>query len=61
MMVQNKRKYGLLKWIGDSFRGETWVALNNRGDVRCGGVINGGFGWFLDGSGNFNNYFERIS
>ena len=38
--------------IGDSFRGATWVAINNGGGVVCGEVITGVFGLVLDGSGN---------
>ncbi len=36
--------------IGDSFRGATWVSLHNGGGVGWGEVINGGFGFLLDGS-----------
>jgi urocanate hydratase len=36
--------------IGDSFRGATWVSINNGGGVGWGEVINGGFGMLLDGS-----------
>ena len=42
MAVQN--------FIGDSFRGATWVSLHNGGGVGWGEVINGGFGLTLDGS-----------
>jgi urocanate hydratase len=42
MAVQN--------FVGDSFRGATWVSLHNGGGVGWGEVINGGFGMFLDGS-----------
>ncbi|XP_043934539.1 urocanate hydratase [Protopterus annectens] len=42
MAVQN--------FVGDSFRGATWVALHNGGGVGWGEVINGGFGMVLDGS-----------
>ncbi|OCT85794.1 hypothetical protein XELAEV_18023965mg [Xenopus laevis] len=42
MAVQN--------FVGDSFRGATWVALHNGGGVGWGEVINGGFGLVLDGS-----------
>ncbi len=37
-------------FIGDSFRGATWVSLHNGGGVGWGEVINGGFGLTLDGS-----------
>ena len=42
MAVQN--------FVGDSFRGATWVALHNGGGVGWGDVINGGFGLLLDGT-----------
>ncbi len=42
MAVQN--------FVGDSFRGATWVSLHNGGGVGWGEVLNGGFGMLLDGS-----------
>lgn len=42
MSVQN--------FVGDSFRGATWVSLHNGGGVGWGEVINGGFGMVIDGS-----------
>jgi len=42
MAVQN--------FVGDSFRGATWVALHNGGGVGFGEVMNGGFGLVLDGT-----------
>ncbi|TRY55002.1 hypothetical protein DNTS_020746 [Danionella cerebrum] len=42
MAVQN--------FVGDAFRGATWVALHNGGGVGWGEVMNGGFGLVLDGS-----------
>uniref|UniRef100_A0A7N8XT01 urocanate hydratase n=1 Tax=Mastacembelus armatus TaxID=205130 RepID=A0A7N8XT01_9TELE len=42
MAVQN--------FVGDAFRGATWVALHNGGGVGWGEVLNGGFGLLLDGS-----------
>lgn len=36
--------------IGDAFRGATWVSLHNGGGVGWGEVMNGGFGFVLDGS-----------
>jgi len=36
--------------IGDAFRGATWVSLHNGGGVGWGEVINGGFGFVLDGT-----------
>ncbi len=49
MAVQN--------FVGDSFRGATWVSLHNGGGVGWGEVINGGFGMVIDGSEACN---ERI-
>ncbi len=37
-------------FIGDSFRGATWVSLHNGGGVGWGEVMNGGFGLVLDGT-----------
>jgi urocanate hydratase len=37
-------------FVGDAFRGATWVSLHNGGGVGWGEVINGGFGMLLDGS-----------
>ncbi len=37
-------------FVGDSFRGATWVSIHNGGGVGWGEVINGGFGLMLDGS-----------
>jgi len=42
MAVQN--------FVGDGFRGATWISLYNGGGVGWGEVINGGFGMVLDGS-----------
>jgi len=42
MAVQN--------FVGDSFRGATWISIHNGGGVGWGEVINGGFGMLLDGS-----------
>lgn len=42
MAVQN--------FVGDAFRGATWVALHNGGGVGWGEVMNGGFGLVLDGT-----------
>jgi urocanate hydratase len=42
MAVQN--------FVGDSFRGATWVSLHNGGGVGWGEVINGGFGLTIDGT-----------
>ncbi|KAG7283227.1 hypothetical protein CRUP_004969 [Coryphaenoides rupestris] len=37
-------------FVGDAFRGATWVSLHNGGGVGWGEVMNGGFGLLLDGS-----------
>jgi urocanate hydratase len=50
MAVQN--------FVGDSFRGATWISLHNGGGVGWGEVINGGFGLVLDGS---NEAERRLS
>lgn len=42
MAVQN--------FVGDAFRGATWVSLHNGGGVGWGEVMNGGFGMMIDGS-----------
>ena len=42
MAVQN--------FVGDSFRGATWVSLHNGGGVGWGEVMNGGFGMMIDGT-----------
>ena len=42
MSVQN--------FVGDAFRGATWISLHNGGGVGWGEVINGGFGLVLDGT-----------
>ena len=42
MSVQN--------FVGDAFRGATWVSLHNGGGVGWGEAINGGFGLLIDGT-----------
>jgi len=42
MAVQN--------FVGDGFRGATWISLHNGGGTGWGEAINGGFGMVLDGS-----------
>lgn len=37
-------------FVGDAFRGATWVALHNGGGTGWGEAINGGFGLVLDGT-----------
>ena len=52
MAVQN--------FVGDSFRGATWVSLHNGGGVGWGEVINGGFGMLIDGSEESENNIESM-
>lgn len=52
MAVQN--------FVGDSFRGATWVSLHNGGGVGWGEVINGGFGMVLDGSDNCDRKLKSM-
>ena len=52
MAVQN--------FVGDSFRGATWVSLHNGGGVGWGEVINGGFGLLLDGSEECEEKLQRM-
>ena len=37
-------------FVGDAFRGATWISLHNGGGVGWGEVINGGFGMLIDGT-----------
>lgn len=46
--------------IGDSFRGATWVSIHNGGGVGWGEVINGGFGFLLDGSEDADRKLENM-
>ncbi|MFI3287511.1 MAG: urocanate hydratase [Rikenellaceae bacterium] len=52
MAVQN--------FVGDSFRGATWVSLHNGGGVGWGEVINGGFGMVIDGSDESRQSIEQM-
>jgi urocanate hydratase len=52
MAVQN--------FVGDSFRGATWISLHNGGGVGWGEVINGGFGLVLDGSEDAQRRLEQM-
>ena len=52
MAVQN--------FVGDSFRGATWVSLHNGGGVGWGEVINGGFGMLIDGSEESEKNIESM-
>jgi urocanate hydratase len=52
MAVQN--------FVGDAFRGATWVSLHNGGGVGWGEVINGGFGMLLDGTASASVRLKRM-
>ena len=52
MAVQN--------FVGDGFRGATWISLHNGGGVGWGEVINGGFGMLLDGSEDANRRLKMM-
>lgn len=52
MAVQN--------FVGDAFRGATWISLHNGGGVGWGEVINGGFGMMLDGSAEADRRLEMM-
>ena len=52
MAVQN--------FVGDGFRGATWISLHNGGGVGWGEVINGGFGMLLDGSGDADRRLKMM-
>jgi urocanate hydratase len=52
MAVQN--------FVGDAFRGATWISLHNGGGVGWGEVINGGFGLVLDGSVEAKRRLEQM-
>ncbi len=52
MAVQN--------FVGDSFRGATWVSLHNGGGVGWGEVTNGGFGLVLDGSNDADRRLKSM-
>lgn len=52
MAVQN--------FVGDAFRGASWVSLHNGGGVGWGEAINGGFGLVLDGSSEVENKLEQM-
>jgi urocanate hydratase len=51
MAVQN--------FVGDAFRGATWISLHNGGGVGWGEVINGGFGLVLDGSADADRRLKQ--
>jgi urocanate hydratase len=52
MAVQN--------FVGDAFRGATWISLHNGGGVGWGEVMNGGFGLVLDGSADAERKLEQM-
>jgi len=52
MAVQN--------FVGDGFRGATWISLHNGGGVGWGEVINGGFGMVIDGSKEAENRIKMM-
>lgn len=52
MAVQN--------FVGDGFRGATWISLHNGGGVGWGEVINGGFGLVLDGSSDADRKLKQM-
>jgi urocanate hydratase len=47
-------------FVGDAFRGATWVSLHNGGGVGWGEVINGGFGMVLDGTKECDNRLKQM-
>ncbi len=47
-------------FVGDAFRGATWVSLHNGGGVGWGEVINGGFGMVLDGSADADRRLKSM-
>jgi urocanate hydratase len=47
-------------FVGDSFRGATWISLHNGGGVGWGEVINGGFGLVIDGSDQAQRNIESM-
>ena len=47
-------------FVGDAFRGATWISLHNGGGVGWGEVINGGFGLVLDGSADADKKLEQM-
>ncbi len=47
-------------FVGDAFRGATWISLHNGGGVGWGNVMNGGFGLVLDGSADADRRLEQM-
>jgi urocanate hydratase len=52
MAVQN--------FVGDAFRGATWISLHNGGGVGWGEVMNGGFGLVLDGTPDADRRLKQM-
>ena len=47
-------------FVGDSFRGATWVSIHNGGGVGWGEVTNGGFGMLIDGTEQCRKNIESM-
>ncbi|MCX7953683.1 MAG: urocanate hydratase [Bacteroidales bacterium] len=47
-------------FVGDAFRGATWVSLHNGGGVGWGEAINGGFGLVIDGTDDAQKNIEMM-
>lgn len=47
-------------FVGDGFRGATWISLHNGGGVGWGEVMNGGFGMVIDGSADAERRLESM-
>ena len=47
-------------FVGDSFRGATWVSIHNGGGVGWGEVTNGGFGMLIDGTEQCRRNIESM-
>ncbi len=47
-------------FVGDGFRGATWISLHNGGGVGWGEVMNGGFGMLLDGSSDADRRLKMM-
>tara|TARA_Y100001970_G_scaffold21852_2_gene25076 strand:+ start:20439 stop:22454 length:2016 start_codon:yes stop_codon:yes gene_type:complete len=47
-------------FVGDSFRGATWISIHNGGGVGWGEVTNGGFGMVIDGTEECGTNIESM-
>ena len=47
-------------FVGDAFRGATWISIHNGGGVGWGEVTNGGFGMVIDGTDQFGMNIESM-